>query len=109
MKPTKSTLLVLAGVLIAGALFSFKNNKSNEPEAMTIDILTDAIGINGIYIHHNNKEPEVIELSRGSSAKNIISNGKIISKTLDRLYKEGWKIESSAGIDVNQRIYLVKE
>jgi hypothetical protein len=94
MKLTKSILLVLAGVLIASSLFSFKG-ANNQFETISILNLATVIIIN--YPDGSSKE---IKTKPASSNQDEI-------KLINELGKDGWEIKAVySNNGSRQNIYL---
>jgi len=96
MKLTKSILLVIAGVLIAGALFSFKKT-SVQNEILIIQ--TSSYRISVIL---NGNELEVLKVHRGVSNIDI-------SKILNKYAQDGWSLKTTvynSATPINSDYYL---
>lgn len=52
-------------------------------------------GYSGIYLHWQGKETEFIDTEKPTTKTKIKEQGKILRDVFQRLYNEGWKIETS--------------
>jgi hypothetical protein len=89
MKLTKGTLLVLAGVLLAGVLFSFKND---EPKKEYLTIVN--IGSKFVIINPDGSQKEVKTLdAMGPTERTKVIND--LNATINSVTKEGWVLVES--------------
>lgn len=84
MKLTKASLLVIAGVLLAGVLFSFKND---EPKKEYLTILN--IGSKFVIINPDGSQKEIKTLDAlGPTERTKVVND--LNATINGVAKEGW-------------------
>jgi len=89
LKLTKATLLVIAGVLLAGVLFSFKND---EPKKEYLTIVN--LGSKFIIINPDGSQKEIKTLdAMGPTERTKVVND--LNATINGVAKEGWILVES--------------
>lgn len=54
------------------------------------------VGNSGIYLHWQDKETEFIDTEKPTTKTKIKEQGKILRDVFQRLYDDGWKIETTS-------------
>ncbi len=105
---TKTLVIIMAVIAVSLSLLAFRPDADKGPDVMTVEIIP---GDRLIHVIRNESEFETIpmqEVITINRKKTLRENGELVRKTLNRLYQEGWKIETTLSTNDIQRIFLVR-
>lgn len=85
--------LFLFLILFAGA--SVQTVSAQQKKEILLMEIHYIVGYSGIYLHWQDKETEFIDTEKPTTKTKIKEQGKILRDLFQRLYNEGWEIESS--------------
>ena len=85
---------ILIALLLFGGTFIYSASAQEKKEVLLMEVHY-ITGYSGIYLHWQDKETEFIDTEKPTTKTKIKEQGKILRDVFQRLYDEGWKIETS--------------
>jgi hypothetical protein len=110
-KSTFLTGILLALTFLVLTSMSSVNDQNKGAEIIVVEIIFSFNGpkdVSGIYISRPDGKTEKIPLIGFVGEENIQKNGITIARELQKIYADGWNLESSCGGD-NSKRYIFKK
>lgn len=85
---------IFIATLLLGCAGVFSASAQEKREVLLMEVHY-IVGYSGIYLHWQDKETEFIDTEKPTTKTKIKEQGKILRDVFQRLYDEGWEIETS--------------